>query len=121
MSKTNAVVRNYYVLPCCLLLLNLVNSLIGYKAEQIEEPFLRATVVILLVVCGSSLVAFAVAPAIAAIVRGLQRGSSRGGGRAGELAFLLVLGAVVFWLYYRLCNHGPASLLPAEWRNHRGG
>lgn len=117
MSKTNAVVKNYYVLPCCLLLLNLVNSLIGYKAELIAEPFLRTLVVIFLVVCGSSLVAFGVAPAITAIVRMLQRGSTRGGGRLGELIFLLVLGAGVFWCYYQLSNHGPSALLPADWRN----
>ena len=44
MNKTTAVVRNYYVLPCCLLLLNLVNSLVGYKAEMIAEPFLRTLI-----------------------------------------------------------------------------
>ena len=117
MSKTTAVVRNYYVLPCCLLLLNLVNSLVGYKAEMIAEPFLRTLTVILLVLCGASLVAFVLAPAIGMAVNALQRGSRQGGGKMGETIFLLILGAGVFWCYYQLCNHGPAALLPAGWRN----
>lgn len=117
MKKTAAVLRNYYVLPCCLLLLNLVNSLVGYKAEVIEEPILRTLAVIFLVLCGASLVAFVFAPAIGAAINALQRGSRQGAGRTGELIFLLVLGAGVFWCYYRLCNQGPAALLPPEWRN----
>jgi hypothetical protein len=117
MSKTNAVLKNYYVLPCCLLLLNLVNSLIGYKAELIADPFLRTAAVIFLVVGGCSLVAFVVAPAITALVRTLHRGSSPSGGRTGEILFLLLLGAAVFWCYYQLSNHGPAALLPEAWRN----
>lgn len=115
--KTTAVLKNYYVLPCCLLLLNLVNSLVGYKAEMIAEPFLRTLTVIFLVLCGASLVAFVLAPTIGMAVNSLQRGSRQGGGRLGETIFLLILGAGVFWCYYQLCNHGPASLLPAGWRN----
>lgn len=117
MNKANAVLKNYYVLPCCLLLLNLVNSFVGYKAEMIDEPFLRTLLVIFLVLCGSSIMAFVVAPAIDRIVKFMQRGSRQGGGRMGEVLFLLILGAGLFWCYYQLCNHGPAALLPAEWRN----
>lgn len=117
MSKTTAALRNYYVLPCCLLLLNLANSLVGYKAELIDEPFLRTLIVIFLVLCGASLVTFVLAPAIGMAVNALQRGSRRNGGLIGETIFLLILGAGVFWCYYQLCNHGPAALLPAEWRN----
>lgn len=117
MNKTTAVVKNYYVLPCCLLLLNLANSLVGYKAEMIEEPFLRTLAVIFLVLVGSSLVAFVLAPAIGVAVSSLHRGSRQNGGRVGETIFLLLLGAGVFWCYYQLCNHGPSALLPAEWRN----
>ena len=120
MAKAKTVVRNYYVLPCCLLLLNVVNSLVGYKAELIDEPFLRTVVVIFLVICGASLVAFVFAPAIGMAVNSLQRGSRQGGGSVGEAIFLLLLGAVVFWCYYQLCNHGPAALLPAAWRNPAG-
>jgi len=120
MKKTTAVLRNYYVLPCCLLMLNLANSLIGYKAEMIDEPILRTLMVIFLVLCGASLVAFVFAPAIGMAVNTLQRGSRQGGGRVGETIFLLVLGVGVFWCYYQLCNHGPAALLPAAWRNPAG-
>lgn len=119
MKKTTAVLRNYYVLPCCLLLLNLVNSVVGYKAEMIEEPLLRTLMVLFLVVCGASLVAFVVAPAIVVAVNALQRGSRQGGGRVGETIFLVVLGAGIFWCYYQLSNHGPEALLPETWRNPR--
>jgi hypothetical protein len=117
MKKSTAAVRNYYVLPCCLLLLNLVNSLVGYKSELIDEPFLRTLAVIFLVLFGSSLVAFVFAPAIGMAVNSLLRGGRRNGGQLGEVLALLVLGAGVFWCYYQLCNHGPSALLPADWRN----
>jgi predicted membrane channel-forming protein YqfA (hemolysin III family) len=117
MKKSSSAVTNYYVLPCCLLLLNLANSLVGYKAELIEEPLLRTLAVIFFVLCGSSLVAYVLAPAIGLGVNTLLRSGRRNGGQLGETLALLVLGAVVFWGYYLLCNHGAASLLPKVWRN----
>lgn len=113
----NKVVQNYYVLPCCLLLLNLVNSLVSYKSGIVADPFLRTTVVILLVLFGSSVTAFVVAPALTAVVRLLHRSSRRGAGELGEVLFFLVLGGVVFWLYYRMSLHGTASIVPRGWRN----
>lgn len=115
MAKT-VNVRIYYVLPCCLLLLNLVNAVVSYQAERILDPWLRTTVVIGLVLFGSSLVAFFVAPALETFVRWLQRTSRAQAGGAGEACFLVGLGAVVFWLYYLMVNHGIGSLLPAGWR-----
>jgi hypothetical protein len=118
-KKTHAV-RAYYILPCCLLLLNLVNNLISYKAETIHDPFLRVVVIIGLVLFGGSLVAFAVAPGLQVLVRHLHQGSRRGAGGVGEAVFLVVLGVVVFWLYYRMYIHGPGTLLPTGWRNPTG-
>jgi hypothetical protein len=118
-KKTN-VVRAYYVLPCCLLLLNLVNNLISYKAELIADLWLRTTIVILLVLFGGSLVAFVVSPAIEGLVRLLHRGSRQGAGQLGEAVFLLLLGAVVFWLYYQLSAGGPEAILPRQWWNGAG-
>jgi hypothetical protein len=37
----------------------------------------------------------------------------------GHVAFLLGLGALVFWMYYRMYILGPQYLLPAAWRNPR--
>ena len=117
MKKSSSPVKNYYVLPCCLLLLNLANCLVGYKAELIEEPMLRTLAVIFMVLCGGSLVAFVLAPAIGLAVNAMLRNGRRNGGQLGEMIALLALGAVVFWGYYQLCNHGAASLLPEMWRN----
>jgi hypothetical protein len=113
----NKIAQNYYVLPCCLLLLNLVNSIVTYKSGIIEDPFLRTTAVILMVLFGSSLTAFVVAPALAGAVRLLHQSSRRGAGELGEVLFFLVLGGIVFWLYYRVALYGTASIVPPAWRN----
>jgi hypothetical protein len=113
----NKVVQNFYVLPCCLLLLNLVNSVVSYKSGIIDDPFLRTTAVILFVLFGSSITAFVVAPALTTVVRLLHQSSRRGAGELGEILFFLVLGGAVFWLYYRMCLYGTASIVPPTWRN----
>ncbi len=117
MKKVGAAVRNYYVLPCLLLLLNLANNIISYKAEEIADPFLRVAAVIGLVLCGGGIVGFVLAPGLEALVRSMHRGSHQQAGRLGELLFLLALGAGVFWLYYEMTIHGPEALLPREWLN----
>jgi hypothetical protein len=117
MAKATASVRVYYVLPCCLLLLNLVNSIIGYQAERIQDPWLRTTVVIALVLFGGALVAFLVAPGLETLVRWLHRTSRAQAGGLGEACFLVAMGAVVFWLYYLMCNDGVDAILPVSWRH----
>jgi hypothetical protein len=118
MKKTN-VIRNYFVLPCCLLLLNLCVGLVGYKAKMIYDPYLQTGAVMAMVLFGGSLVAFVLAPTIEAVVVSLQRTSRRGLGQLGHVAFLLGLGALVFWMYYRMYILGPEYLLPPSWRNPR--
>ena len=115
--KMKNAVRQYYVLPCCLLLLNLGVELVSYKARLIRDPYLRTAAVMAMVLFGGSLVAFAAAPALGAAVAGLHRRSRRSGGSLGEILFLCGLGAVVFWLYYRVYIVGPGSILPPGWRN----
>jgi hypothetical protein len=115
--KKEKVVRNYVVLPCCLLLLNLGNSIITYKAGIINDVLERTLCVIFMVLIGSSMVAFVIAPAIETLVRTLHRTSRQGGGLLGEILFLAALGVGVFLLYYVATIHGAQALLPAEWRN----
>ena len=118
--KKNSAIRNYFVLPCCLLLLNLCVGLVGYKAKMVDDPYLQTGLVMAMVLFGGSLVGFVLAPMIEAMVVSLQRTSRRGLGSLGEVVFLFALGAVVFWLYYRMYILGPESLLPGDWRNpHR--
>lgn len=114
------VVRNYYVLPCCLLLLNLCVELVNYKAKTIYDPFVRTAAIMGMVLFGGSLVAFVVAPGIGLLIASLHRGSRERGGGLGEVGFLFGLGAIVFWLYYRIYILGPESILPAEWHNPAG-
>lgn len=116
MAKATASVRIYYVLPCCLLLLNLANSVVSYQAERITDPWLRTVVVMALVLFGSSVVAFLIAPGLEGLVRWLHRTSRAQAGGLGEALFLVGLGACVFFLYYRMVNHGVETLLPRDWR-----
>src|SRR5687768_10523059 len=115
--KTERVVRNYYVVPCCLLLLNLCVEVASYKARMIYDPYLRTGAIMGMVLFGGSLVMFVAAPAISLLVGSLHRGSRQGGGGLGEVIFLLLLGVVVFWLYYQIYIVGPEAVLPAAWHN----
>jgi hypothetical protein len=115
--KSTHLVRNYYVLPCCLLLLNLCIELVSYKARMVDDALLRTAAIMGMVLFGGSLVAFLIAPAISMLVGVLHRGSRQNLGRLGEWVFLLVLGVIVFWLYYRIYILGPESVLPAAWHN----
>jgi len=115
--KTSATLERYYVLPCCLLLLNLCNEIIAYKAKLIYDGLLRTLCIMGMVLFGASLVAFAVAPGIVWSVQSLRRTSRSAAGGAGEILFLCALGAIVFWLYYRNYLLGTDHILPAMWRN----
>ena len=117
MMKTGAALERYYVLPCCLLLLNLCNEIIAYKARLIADGMLRTLFIMGMVLFGSSLVAFAIAPGIVWVVHSLRRTSRSGAGSMGEALFLIGLGVLVFWIYYRNYIVGSAAILPADWRN----
>jgi len=119
--KASAALEKYYVLPCCLLLLNLANEIIAYKAKLIEDGLLRTLFIMGMVLFGASLVAFAIAPAVVWCVQSLRRTSRSAGGGVGELAFLVVLGAAIFWLYYRNYLIGTEAILPSAWLNHPHG
>jgi hypothetical protein len=116
--RTTAALERYYVLPCCLLLLNLCNEIIAYKARLIDDGLLRTLFIIGMVLFGSSVVAFAIAPGVVWIVQSLRRTSRSNAGRLGEAAFLVGLGLLVFWLYYRNYLMGTQAILPPMWRNH---
>jgi hypothetical protein len=116
--KASATLERYYVLPCCLLLLNLCNEIIAYKAKLIDDGLLRTLCIMAMVLFGSSLVAFAVAPGIVWTVQSLRRTSRSNAGQVGEWLFLGGLGVVIFWLYYRNYLLGTEHILPAMWHNH---
>jgi hypothetical protein len=116
MKKT--VVRDYYVLPCCLLILNLGVELVQYKARDLADPMVVTALIMSVVLFGGSLMAFVVAPALSWLVSSLYSGSRKTAGGTGEVLFLVGLGALIFWLYYRVYILGPQSILPPAWRNH---
>lgn len=115
--KNPKLVRNYYVLPCCLLLLNLCVELVSYKARMFSDPLLRTAAIMAMVLFGGSLVGFLIAPAIGTMVNSLHRGSRQGAGALGGVVFLALLGVAIFWLYYRVYILGIESVLPYAWHN----
>lgn len=115
--KKQTVVRNYYVLPGCLLLLNLGVEIVNYKTRELGDPLLRTAAIMGVVLFGGSFVGFVLAPAITVIVGALHRGSREHGGAVGEILFLVALGAGIFWLYYLVYIIGPEAVLPAAWWN----
>jgi len=117
--KKDTAVRNYIVLPCCILLLNLCVGLVSYKAKVLDDPLLQTAAIMAMVLFGGSLVGLVMAPAIGVVVGSLHRGSRQRWGGLGEILFLMLLGALVFWLYYRMYILGPEYLLPPGWRNPR--
>jgi len=110
-------IRNFYILPCCLLLLNLCNQLVSYKARLIDDAFLRTAAIMGMVLFGGSLIGLVAEPVIGTLVGSLHHNTRARWGQVGEVLFLLALGTVVFWLYYRVDVYGVASILPGEWRN----
>src|SRR5258708_1589468 len=102
---------------CCLLLLNLCNEIIAYKARMIGDGLLRTLFIMCFVLFGASLVAFAVAPGLIWLVQSLRRTSRSNAGQLGEGFFLIALGVLIFWLYYRNYLLGTEHILPAAWRN----
>lgn len=115
--KNRRVIQNYYVLPCCLLLLNLCVELVSYKAKMIADAWLRTAAIMGMVLFGASLVSFVVAPAITTLIGGMHRSSRAQAGGFGEALFLVGLGFAVFGLYYRIYIIGPESVLPTAWHN----
>ncbi len=115
--KASATLERYYVLPCCLLLLNLCNEIIAYKARLIDDGLLRTLFIMAMVLFGSSLVAFAVAPGLIWTLQSLRRTSRSNAGQVGEGLFLAALGVLIFWLYYRNYLMGTEHILPAVWHN----
>lgn len=115
--KSSVTLERYYVLPCCLLLLNLCNAIISYKALLIHGPVVRTLFIMGMVLFGSSLVAFAIAPGLTWMVQSLRKTSRTAAGQIGEIAFLIGLGLLIFWLYYREYQIGPGAILPPAWRN----
>src|SRR4051812_41912149 len=115
--KKDRVVRNFYVLPCCLLLLNLCIELVSYKARMIDSVLLRTAAIMAMVLFGGSVVGFLIAPGISLMVGTIYRGSRERWGEFGEVLFLVGLGLFVYWLYYRVYIIGPESILPTDWQN----
>jgi hypothetical protein len=99
------------------LILNIVEEVFTYKAQVIENNYLRTAVVMGLFLVGFGLVALLLSPLIS---RWLQAAYFSGRKRAGYLGEFVVLGIVyagLFFVYYRIYVHGVESILPDALQN----
>jgi hypothetical protein len=115
--KSAVALERYYVLPCCLLLLNLCNEIIAYKGRMITDGLLRTLFIMGMVLFGGSVVAFAIAPGIGWVVQSLRKTSRSSAGGVGDVIFLFILGGLVFWLYYRNYILGTEFIVPEFMQN----
>ncbi|MBN1672481.1 MAG: hypothetical protein JXR37_15680 [Kiritimatiellae bacterium] len=109
--------RKYIILPSCLLVLNVVQEVVVYKAALIRHAHLRVLFLVFMFALGFTFVGFVVYPLIERSLRNLHRSSKSVAGRIGEVLFLAMLCAGLYFLYYQIYIHGPHTLLPRPWRN----
>jgi len=112
-------VQKFVILPTSLLLLNIFEELFCYKADVIANPYLRTGALMLMFLCGFTLVGLVFSPMISASLERMYYGGRKSGGYLGELLVLLVLYAALYYVYYLLygSSAGVENILPETWHN----
>ena len=106
--------RRYFVLPVCLLMLNVLEELFIYMVPEIvPNPWWRITVIIAMFLVGFAAVGFWIAPAMERWIGRMHSAGRKTAGWLGELLIVVAIGAAMFGIYYLLYIQGPKSLLPA--------
>lgn len=109
--------KKYIIFPCCLLIFGALEELFVYKTEVIANPYLQVGALMIFFAFGIALLAYLVVPVVERIVLRLHAASRFGAGRIGEYIFILVLLAIVYFIWFQIFVHGPQSVLPANWHN----
>jgi len=112
-------IRRYVILPTCLLVLNVVEEVVCYKAQVIGNPYLRAGILMLMFFCGFGLVGLVFAPLLTRSLEQVYFGGRKHGGYLGELIVLAALYGGLFYVYYLMYGapSGVENLLPIAWHN----
>ena len=108
--------HKFIILPSCLLVGNLFQEIISYKAEMAGNPYWRTAVIILGYFVVSAIGAFIAAPIAESVLKQIYT-HSRKQGLIWEAFFLLAVCAGVFFLYFMVYIHGVVSVLPRSWQN----
>lgn len=108
--------KKYVIFPCCLLVFGVLEEIVVYLSAGIANDHLRVAAMMAFYAFGIALLAFSLTPVLEKLVLKLHAASKFGAGRLGEYAFVLLLLAGVYFLWYQVIVHGPESLLPADWR-----
>lgn len=116
MKPGTRTLKKYVIFPCCLLIFGAVEEVVVYKSTVIANDHLRVAAMMFFYAFGIALIAFVLTPALEKGVLRIHAVSKVGAGRLGEYAFVAVLLAGVYYLWYRILLFGPETLLPATWR-----
>ncbi|MBS3763053.1 MAG: hypothetical protein KGZ25_07100 [Planctomycetes bacterium] len=112
-------IEKYVILPTCLLVLEVFEEFVCYKAEIINNPYLRTLILLLMFFCGFSLVNLVFAPLINKAIEHLYYGGRKSAGPLGEIISLGVVYTALFYVYYLIYSTeaGVEQLLPQSLHN----
>ena len=116
MKPGTRTLKKYVIFPCCLLIFGTIEEVVEYKSALIANPWLRVGAMMFFYAFGIALIAFLLTPWLEKVVLRFHKASKYGAGRLGEYAFVALLLAGVYYLWYRIIILGPESLLPPSWR-----
>jgi len=106
-------VRVFFILPLCLLIMNVVQSLAVYKMERsIMNKYLFAGAMLLMYAVGFTIVGKLFSPWLETLVEKMHFGSKKSGGGFGLFCFYGLAISGLYAVYYFLYVKGPQSLLP---------
>ncbi len=106
-------VRVFFILPVCLLLMNVLQELAVYKMERsIMNKFLFTGALLFMYAAVFTVVGNLVSPWLESVVEKLHFGSKKKGGGLGLLLFYSFTLAGLYVLYYFVFVKGPQSILP---------
>ena len=108
--------KKYIIFPCCLLIFGAIEEVVNYKSDVIANEYLRVAAMMFFYAFGISLLAYSFSPMVERMILRMHAVSKVGWGRPGEYLFVLFLLAAVYFLWFQIIVHGPASLLPITWR-----
>lgn len=109
-------IKKYFVLPVCILVINIVEEILVYKSNFIADDYLRTAFILLLFIVGIAGVSFLVSPLIVKLLSSVYFKGRKHAGYAGELIILAVTLGGLYYLYFLIYIYGPEYLLPSAWR-----
>ena len=109
-------IKKYFVLPVCILILNIIEEIIVYKSRVIENEYLKTACILFFFIVGVAIISLALSPLFEKILSSAYFGSRKHAGYLGEFLTLVVTLCVLYIAYYYAYAKGAEYLLPVSWR-----